>query len=321
MNKKEIKKALLSIPGFNNLYFKRFETQIKEAKYIFMHSITLNIGDLKCCPLEFFDDFKGQSAEINNHDIYDYLEAFSDQKLARLLEGKIVIYGGGGLISFEKHDVHNNVLKALNMFAQNGGKVAIWGAGHNRISNFKEWVEDNAPNFYPDFFENFALVGTRDLDTAYEWVPCVSCMHKAFDNDVPATHEYVVFLHGAESDALREYFQDIPSLDNIQKENKDNADENFIETIKFLSSGETVITNSYHGLYWATLLGKKVIAIPNSSKFLSFKYPYRLCTDFKNWRKDTQDIPSYSSALEECRAINENFFEQVIALEQATPKS
>ena len=48
-----------------------------------------------------------------------------------------------------------------------------------------------------------------------------------------------------------------------------NLDEN--KTIEFIGSGDVVVTNSYHGAYWATLLGKVVVAFPWASKFYGLK--------------------------------------------------
>lgn len=38
----------------------------------------------------------------------------------------------------------------------------------------------------------------------------------------------------------------------------------FNETVAFLGSSEVVLTTSYHGLYWATLLGRKVVVLEAS---------------------------------------------------------
>ena len=44
------------------------------------------------------------------------------------------------------------------------------------------------------------------------------------------------------------------------------------EKLNFISKFEIIITNAYHGLYWATLLGKKVICIPNKSGLFTLRY-------------------------------------------------
>jgi hypothetical protein len=65
-------------------------------------------------------------------------------------------------------------------------------------------------------------------------------------------------------------------------------------------------------LYWATLLGKKVLFIPNKSGLFSLKYKH---TYFK---KDSiineeliNNLKSYPDALEECREINNDFFHYI----------
>ena len=47
-----------------------------------------------------------------------------------------------------------------------------------------------------------------------------------------------------------------------------------LRVLEFLGSSEVVVTSAYHGLYWATLLGRKVVvANMFSSKFAAFPYP------------------------------------------------
>lgn len=40
-----------------------------------------------------------------------------------------------------------------------------------------------------------------------------------------------------------------------------NSAMNLETAVSFLGSSEVVLTTSYHGLYWATLLGRKVIVL------------------------------------------------------------
>ncbi|KPF45458.1 hypothetical protein IP76_07860 [Rhizobium sp. AAP43] len=115
------------------------------------------------------------------------------------MAGKTVIFGGGGLISFDKHSIHSDVLIFLDAFADAGGKVVVWGAGHNRIKGFREWYKDAAVEKYPAFLSKFALVGVRDFHGPYPWVPRVSCMDPVFDRRVEPRHEVVAFLHGQEA--------------------------------------------------------------------------------------------------------------------------
>jgi len=313
--KRSIKKNFCKLPLIRELYFRDLRKSIAGARYVFFHSITGNIGDLKSCPYEYFDFFRGEAcAEVNNGHFRKYIYACGTERVLKMLEGKTAIFGGGGLIEFERHDNHTRTLEILAAFASRGGRVVIWGAGHNRIFGFEKWLQEKGQNCCPPYFSKFTLVGTRDYPPEFEWIPCVSCMDPAFDDKFEEKYDYVAFLHGQESDKLRYAFENIPSLGNIDSEYQGNPEQGFRKSIEFIGSGRTLLTNSYHGLYWGTLLGKKVIAMPNSSKFLSFKYSYARCDDLTQWQSYTENIPSHASALQECRAVNLKFFDKVKSL-------
>jgi len=80
--------------------------------------------------------------------------------------------------------------------------------------------------------------------------------------------------------------------------------------LAFLASGETVITNSYHGSYWAKLLGRKVVMIPFSDKFLHFRYPVPVATR-ENYLELIPKAQVYPEALGVCRQRNVEFAEKV----------
>jgi len=77
-----------------------------------------------------------------------------------------------------------------------------------------------------------------------------------------------------------------------------------------------VVTNSYHGAYWATLLGRRVVAIPNMSKMYRFKHA-PVIGRAQDWRKLAALAVAYPEALAECRAANLAFFADVAALNPA----
>ena len=80
--------------------------------------------------------------------------------------------------------------------------------------------------------------------------------------------------------------------------------------ISFIGKSNTIVTDSYHAMYWSILLGKKVVAIPNSSKFFDFKYQ-PIISSFKEFEKDLHKAKSYSGVLEECREVNIKFADKV----------
>jgi exopolysaccharide biosynthesis predicted pyruvyltransferase EpsI len=91
------------------------------------------------------------------------------------------------------------------------------------------------------------------------------------------------------------------------KNNCDTMD----DTIRFLASGDTVVTNTYHGMYWATLLGRKVVVVkPFSTRFLFHKYRH-VHTILKTLDLMSKVSLRYPEALQECREANMRFAEKV----------
>jgi hypothetical protein len=79
-------------------------------------------------------------------------------------------------------------------------------------------------------------------------------------------------------------------------------------------SAEILLTNSFHGCYWGTLAGARVIAInPCSSRMQALKYPVPFCMglDYKPYIEKTV---AYPEALEECRSVNLEFAKDVSEL-------
>ena len=84
----------------------------------------------------------------------------------------------------------------------------------------------------------------------------------------------------------------------------------FEATLEFLASGEYIFTSSYYGMYWGTLLNRKVIVQgDHSSSFKYFKWPA-----VKSTRDVVQDLwngVAYEHALEEAREATMSFWEDV----------
>lgn len=83
----------------------------------------------------------------------------------------------------------------------------------------------------------------------------------------------------------------------------------FEDVVQFIGETDTVLTDSYHAMYWSLMLGKKVMVFPNSSKFYDFKYQ-PVISSFQNFEKDLKKVKAYSGVLEECREINLKFAEK-----------
>ena len=193
-----------------------------------------NIGDAICSPLDYF----GFPCEVKKVAADDYDPAE--------LKDKFIIYGGGGLIHLPSPDYNHGVMQYLEEICDLSPWLVSWGVGHNVHGADK--IE------YPESFVNrFKMHGVRDYGQSLNWVPCASCMNKLFHNRYEIKHDRVAVGHG-------EFPGDVPSMNHV------GADPEIL--IPFIASGEFVYTNSYHGAYWAMLLGRRVHLIePRSSKF------------------------------------------------------
>lgn len=252
-----------------------------------------NVGDFYCAPHLYFDQLKGTQL-----DIFDFKHVDEDVRgnwVDKVSDNALII-GGGGLLNRGSFKMQMKLFESL---ARNDKKAVIWGAGHNekKSSNFGKITRYNID------LSVFTLAGTRDYGMTESWIPCVSCMNQIFDEPRIEQHEVGIIFHKKtlKRKSLLKDLADLPSTSNT----KDLSD-----MVGFIGSCETVITDSYHAMYWAFLLGKKVAVIPNSSKFFSFKYQ-PLFTSFSTFRKDYKKAPSFSGLLEECREQNLNFANRV----------
>ena len=195
------------------------------------------------------------------------------------------IIGGGGLLYFPE-------LEAL--CGEGKGPFISWGMGHNS--------HDTLEVRWPQFLRRFALHGIRDWGSPYPWVPCASCMHPAFDLEYDVLHEVVLYEH-----------KDFPTgIKGLPTYN--NSGTSVPDALRFLASAETVITTSYHGAFWATLLQRRVVVVDAfSTKFQMFRHPPVLAAA-SDWRAALRLARSYPLALDECRRANERHYARVLEI-------
>jgi hypothetical protein len=198
------------------------------------------------------------------------------------LINKNIILGGGGLSIFAES------IETLEPFAEN---IIVWGMGANQA------IIKPTPIYLPSFLSRCPLVGVRDWGTSFDWVPCSSCMSPAFDKSYKITNEVGFYEH-----------YDIKMKDAGLPNFKNNGD--FEETISFLGSCETIVTNSYHGAYWGVLLNRKVLVWPVNTKLLNFKHQPRVILN-NNFQQNLKHGVAYPGALDECREANQRFYEKV----------
>ena len=173
-------------------------------------------------------------------------------------------------------------------------KLIAWGIGSSRHGETEPWPD-------PDF----DLVGVREWSEEREraglWAPCASCMSPLFDGTWPIKHEAVLFVNANPS--ITERYGAASEFLWIMQNARPMA-----EIVAFLGSAEVVVTNSYHGVVWATLLRRRVVCLPYSSKFYGFRHPPAYSRDRGlDWRDAASEALVYPGALAECRMATRAF--------------
>jgi len=219
-------------------------------------------------------------------DYFDFGVATRELDLAQF-DGEGIV-GGGGILQNEHRFLQ---------VAKGGKKAVIWGAGLN--------VEGTEYLFFSKFLDNLGLVGLRDWTNPWQYVPCVTCISPLFDElrDTEPEHDIVCYAHWAGNIDI-----DAPCI------NTDGKKEDLVTKLKHLASGRSVISSSYHGIYWALLLQRPVVMIrPFTNKY--FGFPCRIPSANKEAaaldlvKRGGAIIPNF---LEKCRALNIGFYHQVL---------
>ena len=244
---------------------------------VFLHlRNTPNIGDRWCSPFDWFD-------WPNTVEVRDLRSPGPSYDIG--------IYGGG------------RIFGGLATYAGVNGKHSslhvAWGVGTHQ--SFPISLRYSRARQLCD------LVGSRDYgDKRYTWSPCASCMAPQFDSPPAAKYNAVFYCHAGK---MREQKISIPETMPKLSNNCGSLD----EALSFIASGETVISNSYHGVYWGLLMGRKAICIPFSRKFSSYpEAPYY--TTPKDWINNLDKGVARPNMLEICRVATLGFKNKVEAL-------
>lgn len=302
------------------------------AKFVVAHRVDPNnIGDMASNPLQYFlpkDDYEVVDVASIGSSVYN--------------PALPMIVGGGGLIDndfmgdffqqvFESPDMHQLdrmyrdswaltnplytdlhrefhekyqelVQETINKIGPTTAPRFVWGAGHNGGMD-TEFLKIR----WPRAFSRFNLIGIRDFSEAskFHWVPCASCMHPAFDKKYEIKNDIIWYEH--KKQLIKDFGKDvIPRFVN--------TGDNFEQTIELLGSANTILTNSYHGAYWGTLLKKKVIVVGSwSSKFKFMKHNPVVLGKKEDWHDYIEQAPIYDNALEESRQANREFWNLIQA--------
>lgn len=253
-------------------------------------SETANIGDLSCAPHLYFKELQQNSSVV---DICNFIKTPK-------LENKTIILGGGSLFLsfFDKYTKHILPLAKNN-------KLIIWGCG------FDNYLGQKVNDYN---FNGIHKVGIRDIGSSYDWLPCVSCLSPLFDvyrNHKPSRKKGF-YLHADYSKPILSIIGDHSYIVNSQIKS-------FEDSIKFIADHEIIYTNSYHGMYWATLLGRKVCILPwfdkkgqqgFTYKFNHFKYKHPVLEDISQIDKELE-FNVYLNSLAECRKRNYDFYKEI----------
>ena len=257
---------------------KEIDSLLEIKTVIFIHrNRTENTGDLTICPYDYYKDyFDNYAVQVYDNEDMDYLK----------FKQAVFIIGGGGFI-----DQNNNWNTWMNNLAKTGNPVIGWGIGHNKHKDGKETKIAKLNE------KDFTLLGIRDFNTKSIYLPCVSCFLPLLQNTYESKREIGCIFHYENSDNS---FTE-PTIYN---------DAPLTEIIKFIGESDIIITNTYHVMYWSTLMNKKVILYkPFSNRFDNFKYKPVVYSG--NLSKDIKKAKSYPNAFEECTKANEDFFKKV----------
>lgn len=283
---KVVKKFYFKKATFNKI----LKNEIKNNGVINVHRYDItNTGDLFCAPHNYFDQLQNKHSDIH---LYKKSDKKNRIKLEKEMTDRSLIIGGGGLLNIS---YFSNQMKFYQKLAENGKKTVLWGLGHNE-KDPRSW--GNVKSYNIDV-NKFGLVGTRDYSMPGEWLPCVSCLHELFDKKYVSTREVGVVFHKKtlQKPEIIEKFKDYPCTSNTV---------DLKSLIEFIGTSDSIVTDSYHGMYWSMLLGKKVVAIPSSSKFYDFKYKTPI-SQFDNAINDLKKASVVDGLLEECKELNINF--------------
>lgn len=231
------------------------------------------MGDLACTPAHYFD-FGSQA-------VMDFGQEAPACHRA--------VLGGG--------QVYDACVKAAIYHTTRATHRIVWGVG---IS------PKNVADFSFDILEgSCALISSRNWNVPRcEYVPCPSAMSPLFDNPPPPDRAVVLFAHAGQSGALMR----VPGMPEMT-----NHGVSMDEVIPFLASAETVVTNSFHGTFWALCLGRKVLCLPFSQKFRQFRENPVFATP-EAWPDALGRAERREGVLEDARACNRAFYEKVMNL-------
>lgn len=239
-----------------------------------------NSGELLCNPYDYFLEFS-EKYLCMQHDIRTL-------KHSEIHKEDWVILGGGGLF-----EVREDFQKTINFILQKTYKVISWGCGHNQHNDHDEILTKIN-------YSRFLYLATRDFcfNSNEEYCPCVSCMNPMLDIKFQEKNKIGIIEH-----------LDYPITEFEFPKIKNSASPRNI--MQFIAESEYILTNSYHAIYWSTLMNKKVILYkPFSTKFDFLKDKPVIYNG--NLEDSMKKSKNYPDALKTARNINEKFSKKIL---------
>jgi Polysaccharide pyruvyl transferase len=238
------------------------------------HCTATNIGDRMCGPAQYLWPKMAQVAPI---------------PVKMPADVDTVIFGGGQIFS------QIDMLSDKNTDRKKPAKLVAWGVGLPVHGAKDETVIRVA--------RRFDLFSTRNYDWRDElqFVPCASCLCSLFDLSKSPTHDLVIYNHRKKPGVV-DVPDGVPTMTNSLEDPRIAVD--------FIASGDTIVTSSYHGVYWAQLLGRRVVCIPYGTKFLTFQNAPTFALQH-SWMTSLRSAVRFPPMLEEYRSLNQAFAKNV----------
>lgn len=226
----------------------------------------------------------------------------------------LTILGGG---AYNKYAV-----KYAKRYGLNLSNTVLWGVGESTRKTRPVQKIETLP---------FAAWGIRDRlrADAEHYLPCASCLHPMLDT-APGSHGTLLFLNADPNVTDTDAYDDVAHFTKQKGWSLLYNSCSASELTAQFSSVSHVITNSYHGAYWALLTGHTVTLMGYSSKFTSLLSSLGLdsqaliaiqrgigkgllTTLEKVEGSDRQQLPDAKQTLDAHRALNLRFAQKLKA--------
>ena len=244
--------------------------------------VTSNAGDKRCCPYYYYESYFRQfNCQIVN---------LTSLRHIHIDKQDIIIIGGGGILDASRQ-WNDNIIYAMHKTKN----IILWGCGYNNNGKI---------NFNSIPINKTLLAGIRDYQHPYlRFVPCPSCKSVFFDRIKPVNASVGIIKHYGNTFTLNDSYNGIDCILNSAS---------MQEIVNFIHRHSIILSDSYHGLYWASLAGKKVGRLDNrnNSRFRDcfYQYPYIQYLDDAD---NAQAFTLTGNDLAFFRQLNDCFFLQV----------